>query len=227
VTRRRAGAALLMVAALAAIVRSVLVWSTEWTPLEIALTDERGTVGRREFQVDRSGTYELALRIDRPRDALRRTAAECALGFDWVECAGTDPVRVRWTLGTTDGGTVRCGTQPMRAVDLDVRTSGGSFTNERVERWLGCFDANDESGYGLEAELLSGFDRLAALRPHFVVVPSSSLVRDESSLTAAVWMMSLLMGLAGVLLIVSCPPRDSTTAHAHDVTPPVDRSPVA
>jgi hypothetical protein len=192
------GRGLLAVALLAPLARLVVVRSVDWTPLEMPLA--RGATAERSFEVGQSGTYELALRIDRPADRERRTTAECALGFDFVECEGRAAVRLRWHLRSNDGRDVRCGAEPAGTQVVDARSSGGRFTPAFVERWLGCMDARDGAAYALRVEALSGIEALEPLHARFVVQSSSALDRDQQSLTAAIWMTSLLVGVAGAVV---------------------------
>jgi hypothetical protein len=199
--RRLAGRGLLIVAVAAPLSRGAVVQWINWTPLEIPLRAEPGAVEPREFSVDQAGAYELAVRIDRPADRARHAAAECALGFDFVECEGSAPMRLRWYLRSHDWQDVRCGTEPAGARLVEARSSGGRFTPAFVERWLGCFDADERTRYSLQVEVLSGLEAVASLHPRFLILPSSQLDRDQHSLTAAVWLTSLLVGLAGAVVV--------------------------
>lgn len=228
---RGIGSGLLVVAILAPIVRLAAVQSVNWTP--VVMTLAAGASERREFGVGHAGAYELGVRIDRPADRERNAAAECALGFDFVECEGTTPVRLRWQLQAHDGRPVRCGPDPAATREVEARSSGGRFTPEFLERWLGCFDAEERVRYSLQVEVISGLEPLQSLHPRFLVLPSSDLDRDQYSLTAAVWMLSLFVGLTGLLLITeAAEPTTSISfsvrrgSHAHDASSPAHRSPV-
>lgn len=200
---RVVGTGLLVVAIFAPIVRLAAVQSVDWTPVVMPLASSASE--RRTFSVGHSGAYELGVRIDRSADRQRFAAAECALGFDFVECEATTPVRLRWQLQADDGREVRCGTSPAGSRVVDMRSSGGRFTPEFVERWLGCFHADERVRYSLQVHVVSGLEPLESLNPRFLVLPSSDLDREQYSLTAAVWMISLLVGFAGVLLISARP----------------------
>jgi hypothetical protein len=200
---RVVGTGLLVVAICAPIVRLAAVRSVDWTPVVMPLAQRASEWT--EFRVDHSGPYELAVQIDRPGERAESIAAECALGFDFVECEATTPVRLRWQLQAHDGPDVRCGTSPAGSRVADMRSSGGRFTPEFAERWLGCFHADERIRYSLQVQVLSGLEPLESLNPRFLVLPSSDLDREQYSLTAAVWMISLLVGLAGVLLISARP----------------------
>ena len=199
-TRSLAGIALLATAVGAPIARLAYVQWIDWTPVEVPLA--AAVPWRREFRVDQSGKYELAVKIDRPGDRAASTAAECALGFDFVDCEPFVPLALRWRLAAADGGPVTCGGDDARAGTVDSQSSAGGFTTVSIERWLGCFDADEDARYVIDVEPLAFADFLKPLNPRFVVQPSSALNRDEYSLTAAVWMISLLVGLAGGLAIV-------------------------
>ena len=197
-TRQVIGAALLIGAVTAVASRFVFVQTINWTPIEIPLPGDGTT---REFLVEKSGTYELAIKIDRPEARSDRDDAECLLGFDWVECSATDPpVAVRWTLHERDGSPVHCAGDPRGGRAVEGRSSGGRFTATVAERRLGCFDGRKGARYVLEVDA-SNLEGLAALEPRFVVVPSPALDRERYSQTAGVWVTSLLVGLAGFLLV--------------------------
>ena len=188
-------------AVLAPAVRYVVVRSVNWTPVEMPLGGDPGTAHRQDFSVDQSGQYELAVRIDRPPVKSRSDHAECLLGFDWVECAGIAPLTFHWDLESDDGSPPGCGDEPRTAGVVEGRSSGGRFTPAVAERWLGCVDAHEDVRYALEVDVLSDLDELAPFNPRVVVVSSDALDRDEYSLTAAVWLTSLLAGFAALLLL--------------------------
>lgn len=177
---------LLAGAVLAPLGRFAVVQSVDWTPLAIALPSS-GAVTR-EFVVDRPGRYELAVRIDRPAVKSASDEAGCRLGFDWLACSGEEPfLRLRWRIGPA-------------AHVIDSRSSGGRFTPAIVERWLGSFDARADAAYVLNLEIISAPEALRSLNPRLLVLPSMALDREQQSRTAAVWLTSLLVGLAGAVL---------------------------
>ena len=187
-TLRRLGAVLLAGAVIAPLGRFAMVQSVDWTPVAIALPSS-GVVTR-EFVVDKAGRYELAVRIDRPPVKSASDHAECRLGFDWLECAGDEHfLRLRWSVSTAGAERV-----------VDRRSSGGRFTPALVERWVGSFDAGENASYVLNAETVSAPEDLRALNPRLLVLPSTTLDREQHSRTAAVWLASLLIGLAGAVL---------------------------
>jgi len=199
---RTVGAVLLAGAILAPIVRFALVSSVEWTPLTVLLPPSGTVTG--EFDVDRSGRYELAVRIDRPSQT-SSTDAECRLGFDWIACESAPPMRLRWTLQSSDGLPVRCGDEARDAGIVDSRSSGGRFTPMLIERWVGCFDARIGVRYALDVVVTSNLDALRPFNPRVVVSSSSVLDRERHSLTAATWVISLLVAVAGLLLADRAP----------------------
>ena len=198
-------------AVLAPVVRFAMVQRIEWTPVVMPLA--AGASARRDFTVGHSGAYELGVQIDRPADPERSVAAECALGFDFVECEGRTPLRLRWQLRADDGRGIYCGTALADVRVIDARSSGGRFTPGLVERWLGCFDADEDVVYSLQVDGLSGIGELAALHPRFVVLSSATLDRTQHSLTAAVWMLSLFVGLVGILLVTGTKEATETISH--------------
>ena len=185
---RRLGAVLLAGAVLAPLGRFAMVQSVDWSPVAIALPSS-GAVTR-DFVVDKAGRYELAVRIDRPAVKSASDDAECLLGFDWLECPGDEPfLRLRWRIRPAD---------PEHVVDR--RSSSGRFTPAIVERWLGSFDARKDASYVLHVEAISQPEDLRALNPRLLLLPSTALDRERHSRTAAVWLASLLVGLAGAVL---------------------------
>jgi hypothetical protein len=196
---RHIGTALLLGAVIAPVLRFVVVQTVDWTPLEIPLSADGGVA--REFSVEKSGKYEVAIAIERPPVKSSSDEVECLLGFDWVECPSTDPVVApRWILKAQDGGPVHCDGEPVDPSRADGRSSSGRFTPTTVERWLGCFDAREDARYVLDVRV-SNLERLSDVKPRFVVISSAALDREQHSLTAAVWLTSVFLGLAGFLLV--------------------------
>ena len=165
-----------------------MVQSVDWSPVAIPLPLS-GAVTR-DFVVDTAGRYDLAVRIDRLPVKSASDEAECLLGFDWLECAGDGPfLRLRWSI------------RPAGAEHVaDSRSSSGRFTPAIVERWLGSFDARTDAPYVLHVEAFSQPEDLRALNPRLLLLPSTALDREQHSRTAAVWLASLLVGLAGAVL---------------------------
>jgi hypothetical protein len=184
-------------AIVAPVARFVQVRTVDWTPIEFPLPPD-GTA--REFLVEKSGTYELAIRIARPQAGSARDHAECLLGFDWVECSTADPpVTLRWTLHERGGPSVHCEGDRHDGRAVEGRSSGGRFTPITVERRLGCFDGREGTRYVLDVDA-SNLEGLEDLEPRFAVVASPALDREQHSRAAGVWVLSLLVGLAGFLL---------------------------
>lgn len=198
--KRYVGAALLSGAVLLPLGRFTLVQSVNWAPLDMPLPDRSVS---RQFRVDVPGRYEVAVRVDRPAGKSSRDEAECLLGFDWVECEGGDPaLAIRWTV-ESDGGAVRCGAEPAGTRTVGRRSSDGRFTPAIAERWLGCFDADPRTRYTLRVHPLSSHAPLQRFNPRVMVLSSDALNRTQYSTTAAVWLTSLLTGMAGFLLVGS------------------------
>jgi hypothetical protein len=197
------GAALLGTAIAAPLGRSASVWSFNWTPLQLPLPAAVGVAGPREFTIERTGTYELAVQIDRPRDKERTSEAECLLGFDWLECSEVAPViNMRWTLQSLDGRPPRCASEPAGQGVVLNRGLSGSFTPGEIRRRLACFDSKQGSRYSLQVETAADTRALQPFQPRLVVQPSPALARDHYSGTAAVWLAALALAVTGVALLL-------------------------
>jgi hypothetical protein len=169
--------------------------AVEWrdrTPLELPLA-EAPAASRVDFSIDRPGRYDIAIEIDRPQGRDLSQRAECLLGFDRVDCSGTEPVRVDWHLSSHHGGEVAL-----------TRSSDGTFTPQSIARALAAFDAVARGRYAIRVDR-SSVSALAGYRPRLVVMPSARLNRDRSSVTAAVWLTAVIVGLAGLLLLETRP----------------------
>ena len=192
-TRRFVVVALLTAAVLAPVARWAFVQTIEWTPLDVPLSGKVDVSWREEFAIEHSGKYELAVRIDRPQNKTGTHHAECLLGFDRVGCEGIAPMPLQWHLASADGASIRCAD----------RVGGGRFTDDAVERWLECFDAVKGRRYALRVDAPTGAGALEQYAPRFIVTSSSALDRQQHSVTAAVWLASLLLGFMGLLLAVN------------------------
>jgi hypothetical protein len=185
---RHIGAALLLGAVIAPVSRFVVVQTVDWTLLEIPLSAE-GEVTR-EFSVEKSGRYEVAITIERPRVKSSSDEAECLLGFDRTYCSGIEPLRLEWQLVSQAGGVVTV-----------TGSSDGVFTPAAMTRSVGTFDGASGVRYAITVDVLSDATEIRSYRPRVIVIPSPVLDREEYSLTAAVWLSSLFAGLAGFLLV--------------------------
>ena len=139
--------------------------------------------------MEKSGRYELAVAIDRPKTKDSSDEAECFLGFDRTYCSGIEPLRLEWALASQESGDVTV-----------TGSSDGIFTPAAITRSVGTFDGAAGVRYAIRVDVLSDVTEIHSYRPRVIVIPSPVLKREEYSLTAAVWLTSLFAGLAGLLL---------------------------
>ena len=178
-----------MAAAIAApLCRFAVVQAIDWSPLALPLITGVSAVDG-EFTVGQPGRYEFALEIDRPPDAGRAHLAECLLGFDRADCDDRPAMRVEWLL---ESGGLPLAVTP---------SSAGRFTETIIARSVAGFDAPTPGSYRIHAAVLSNPPDLRTFRPRIVVLPSATLNRDRDSMTAAVWLTSVIVALAGLLLM--------------------------
>ena len=204
---RLAYACLLGFAAGLPVVRSWVLEHTNWTPLAIAYPLKATTLAPSEFTVDRTGVYEIVLKIARPPAGTDRDRAECLMGWDWGNekwgqsargqaCRVAAVVNLDWRLVPLDGG-------PPSSGSLHGIADGGGFSVDDADRQVTAFSAKRGQRYRFEGRTAMDATPLEFVRPRIVVQPTGTTNEDEIVTTLAYWAVAAVAGVAGLWLLVS------------------------
>lgn len=207
VTKTRIACACLIAAAVGLpAYRAHVVETTIWTPLDVPFPLTPSLIPPHEFTIDRTGTYEVVLRVRNAHDPQRRALSDCLAGWDrgharWGPSAFGEPCRVppvvafRWRLVSFDGRKVDAGV-------VEGVADAGGFSVEDSFRPVAVFSANRGERYRLDGETSLDAGRLAFADPRILVQPTGSTNEDEMVITLGYWAAALAAGFGALGLLV-------------------------
>ena len=170
VTKSRVGYACLLALALGLpAYRRWVIETTVWTPLDLPFPLKPSVIPLTEFTIDRTGTYEIVLKVANSQDPARGALSDCLVGWDWGnpkwgQSARGEPCRVapvvglRWRLVSSDGETQGEGV-------VEGITDGGGFSEDESYRAITVLSGKRGERYRLEGETSLDARALAFAEP--------------------------------------------------------------